>query len=205
MFGDFSLKNINEQLENAMRLAYIAELREWDNRSHLERVRKYCYLLGEAINLSYEENVVIATASILHDIGKVTLPEKLLKKIDGYTNQDRKISENHTHEGSRLLENSFSQVFAIGSTVALTHHERWDGSGFPKKLSGEQIPLCGRICALADVYDALTTHRPYKPSISADEAFILITSQDQQLFDPALVKAMSGKFNDFTRILKSYQ
>lgn len=192
-------------MDYAIRLAHIAELREWDNRAHLERIRKYCFLLGEAINLSFDENVIIATAAILHDVGKVTLPDELIMKTEDFSPAEKKISERHTIEGGRLLENSNSQMLLIGSTIALTHHERWDGSGFPKQLSGENIPLSGRICALADVYDALTTHRSYKPSISPEEAFKLLTNSDQQLFDPIIIKAMVRKYSDFIRILNNVQ
>lgn len=205
MFGDFTQRNINEQLDHAMRLAYIAELREWDNRTHLERVRKYCFLLGEAIDLSYEENVIIATAAILHDVGKVILPEDLLKKTENFTPAEKKLSEHHTIEGAQLLENSSSQILLMGSTIALTHHERWDGSGFPNQLLGDKIPLSGRICALADVFDALTTHRSYKPSISSEQALNLLTDPNQHLFDPIIIKALVKKYNDFCRILNSYQ
>jgi putative two-component system response regulator len=203
MFGDFSHKSNIEQLDNATRLAYISEIREWDNRAHLERIRKYCFILGEAIDLSYDENLAISLASILHDVGKVILPDQLIIRSANFTENEKQLSEHHTIAGAHLLESSTSQILLLGSTIALTHHERWDGSGYPNKLIGENIPLAGRICALADVFDALTTYTSYKPAVSPSDALNMLTSTSQPIFDPLLLKIMVINFNEIIKIYNS--
>jgi putative two-component system response regulator len=176
-------------LDVVKRMAQIAEMREPETAGHRERVRKYCYLLGIGIGLPQADAALIANASLLHDIGKATLPDELLMKTDNLTPIEWENMKRHASQGAELLRGSESQILQVAERIASTHHERWDGSGYPCGLRGEEIPLAGRICAVADVFDALTTRRPYKPEVTFDEAVRLIDEASGVLFDPRVVKA----------------
>jgi len=195
--GDLKIQELNESF---VRLAYIAEIKEWDNRMHLERVRRYCQIIGQAAGLTNNEASILGLASQLHDIGKVELPDALLQRTGNYEADEWKIIEKHTSDGAKILDHSSSAVFQTASTIALTHHERWDGSGYPRGLKGEEIPISGRICAIADVFDALTTHRSYKAPISDEEARKLIENSAGSMFDPKLVEVFSARFDEIRSI-----
>ncbi len=196
-FFDFSQQDLQDHITLT---AYIAELKEWDNRSHLERIRRYVYLLASEMQLSQNEARLFSIASQLHDIGKIQIPDEIMKKTGNLERHEWKITERHTLDGARMLGSASSVILKTGEIIALTHHERWDGSGYPRGLAGEEIPLSGRICALADVFDALTTPRPYKKEISPNEAFNLIVEASGTMFDPALVDIFVKKFDDFVAI-----
>ena len=185
--------------------AYIAELKEWDNRSHLERIRRYTMLLASGLNLPNNEVRLFSAAAQLHDVGKITIPDLILKKTDNLEPHEYEIAERHTVEGAKLLRSSNSVILQAGEIIALTHHERWDGSGYPRGLADEEIPLSGRICALADVFDALTTKRPYKDEIPPLKALELIKDSSGSLFDPTLVKIFEEKFDDVLSIKRSVE
>ena len=185
--------------------AYIAEIKEWDNRSHLERIRRYTMLLASGLNLPNNEVRLFSTAAQLHDIGKITIPDSILKKTDNLEPHEYEIAERHTVEGAKLLRGTNSVILQAGEIIALTHHERWDGSGYPRGLADEEIPLSGRICALADVFDALTTKRPYKDEIQPLKALELIKDSSGSLFDPTLVKIFEEKFDDVLSIKRSVE
>ncbi len=204
MFDLLPAKNQKDIQDFIITMAYIAEYKEWDNRPHLERIRRYCTILGSGVGISRSDNEIISTASQLHDVGKITIPEELLKKQGQYTDSEWILIERHTTEGSAILQNSSHPILLTGSTIALTHHERWDGSGYPNKLSGESIPLAGRICALADVFDALTTPRAYKDTIDSNQAFALIRDASGVLFDPKLVRVFEQKFDEINKVRQSY-
>ncbi len=185
--------------------AHIAELKEWDNRAHLERMRRYVFLLARGMGLSESEARLFSIASQLHDIGKITIPDSILKKTDNLEPHEWQVSELHTVEGARLLRGSSSVFLQTGETIALTHHERWDGSGYPKGIKGTEIPLTGRIVALVDVFDALTTRRPYKKEVSTQEAYQLITNASGALFDPELVQVFRDSFDEILAVHKNFR
>lgn len=200
----FTISNYNqESLDTILRLAYIAESREWDNRAHIERVRFYCYLICRELEMSQKDTELISTACVLHDVGKIVLPEIIIKNIENYNPVERAQIEKHTIEGGNLLANSKSPFLQIGEIIAMSHHERWDGSGYPNNLKGEEIPLPGRICAVADVFDSLTSQRVYKPTISTIEAFNLILKASGSLFDPKIVSIFTDKRLEIQRIYDS--
>jgi len=206
--GNDMFKNIfefNQQdLQDHITLtAYIAEIKEWDNRSHLERIRRYTALLATEMNLPSNEVRLFSISSQLHDIGKITIPDSILKKTDNLEPHEYKIAERHTVEGAKLLRGSNSIILQTAEIIALTHHERWDGSGYPRGLVGQDIPLSGRICALADVFDALTTPRPYKSEINPLKALELIKDSSEKLFDPTLVNIFEENFDDVLNIRRS--
>jgi putative two-component system response regulator len=203
MFRSHSTDKNQELNESLLRLAYIAEIKEWDNRQHLERVRGYCQVLAQAVGLTSSEAVLLGMASQLHDIGKVQMPDELLERTGNYTSDEWKLVEKHTLDGARILDHSLSPILQTASTIALTHHERWDGSGYPRGLKGEEIPISGRICALADMFDALTTRRSYKELISDDAALLMIRGSSGVLFDPAHVQAFVSKFDEILKVKTS--
>ena len=158
-----------ENADSIFLMAYVAEIKEWDNRAHLKRMKSYTYTLCTALQVPSIESESIALACQLHDIGKATTPLELLLRKGEYTEQEWHLMEKHTLKGSEILKGAFSPILQMGAAIALTHHERWDGSGYPNKLVGEAVPLSGRICAVADVFDALTTIRLYKEPIMSSK------------------------------------
>ena len=202
MFKNFLDLNHQDVLDHLMLTAYIAEYAEWDNHSHLERIRRYTYILASGTDVGHNEASLISIASILHDIGKITIPVSILKKTANLEPDEYKIAERHTVESSRLLSGSGSPILQTAKVIARTHHERWDGSGYPEGLKGEEIPFSGRIMALADVFDALTTRRPYKTPMQPDAACALIKESSGSLFDPKLVTIFVDRFEDFHAVLQ---
>ena len=182
------------------RMAYVAELKEWDNRSHLGRIRSSCLLLAVQLGIPRAESEVIASASMLHDVGKILTPIELLKRIGNYEDQEWKIIEKHTIDGAYILGNSSILEVQTGAAIAEAHHERWDGSGYPYHRKGEEIPLAARICAVADVFDALTTSRPYKQAVEPEDARKLIVNSSDVLFDPKVVTAFTTIFDQLIKI-----
>ena len=190
-------------LDAIWRLAYIAEYREGGNLGHLERVKGYIQVLGRGYGLSPNEVQLISIASQLHDIGKVGLPEGLLLQQGQYSESELNKIKRHTTLGGEILSNSPSSLIQAGEAIALNHHERWDGSGYPKGISGEQIPLSARFCAIADVFDALTTPRPYKKEISVEDASRLIIGASGSLFDPQIVQVFQEELAGILKVKKS--
>jgi len=185
------------------RLAHIAEFRDGGNLSHLERIKGYTMVLGRGLGLSQNEMQIISTACQLHDIGKIGLPESLLNQQGRYSDADMIKVQRHTIIGAEILRNSPSALLQAGENIALNHHERWDGSGYPNGLQGEQIPLSARLCAVADVFDALTTPRSYKKEITVEDALRLITGASGLLFDPQIVQVFKDEFAGILKIRKS--
>jgi putative two-component system response regulator len=177
------------QLETLERLARAAELRDDDTGQHTYRVGRNSALLAQALGLSEHRVGAIRRAAPLHDIGKIGIPDKILLKPGKLTPEEFRLMKSHTTIGAALLEGSQSALTHLAERIALTHHERWNGSGYPQGLRGEGIALEGRILAVVDVFDALTHERPYKEAWPVEEAVVEITSQSGQQFDPAVVKA----------------
>lgn len=191
-----------EMIESISLLAYVAEAAEWDNRTHLRRVNAYTFTVFSALGLPAAEAQLMALACMLHDVGKAATPDELLKRQGSYTPAEWQLMERHTIDGEQMLRDAVSPIMRAGAVVAYTHHERWDGSGYPNHASGEEIPLSGRVCALVDVFDALTTARLYKAPIDVDEAFDLIRRSGGTMFDPAVVQAF---LDERSRILSLYK
>ncbi len=190
-------------------LAKLAESRDNDTGKHLERIRKYVTLLAQKLKtthgLSLQHVEDLAFASSLHDIGKVGIPDAILLKRGPLTPEERKVIEQHAEIGGRCLEAIQRQLgnddfLELAKLIAFTHHERWDGNGYPFGLAKDKIPLVGRIVAVADVYDALTTKRPYKRAFPHEEAYQLIVSGSGTQFDPDVVAAFVHKADEFAQI-----
>ncbi|RJO66218.1 MAG: response regulator [Myxococcales bacterium] len=194
-------------------LAKLAEFRDDDTGKHTDRVQAYCHLLisdmgrrglyHDKITDEYVEN--LSHANPLHDIGKVGIPDRILLKPAKLTDKEFDTMKTHTTLGAGTLEvvqqkypqNSFIQV---GIEIARSHHERWDGSGYPQGLAGENIPLSARITAIADVYDALRSKRPYKPAFTHEESLAIIEKSAGSHFDPSLVESFLKQSKEFVRI-----
>jgi putative two-component system response regulator len=197
--------NAQHQLELAhrdalQRLRRVVELRDEEAPGHVDRFARYCGLMATELELRLSER--IALASTLHDAGKVALPEAILLKEGKLTPHERKVMEQHTVVGHRLLEGSESPLLQIAATIAWTHHERFDGSGYPRGLSGADIPVEGRIAAVADVFDALVTDRSYRAAFPLEKALDVMRSERGKHFDPNVLDAFLGARDDVVRILQ---
>ncbi len=189
-----------DQIDTVRRMAFMAEHYDKDTIMHRERVRGYCQLLARGIGLSVDEANLVAHASLLHDVGKVIIPMEIAAKAGTLTPYEWDVTKRHTTFGVEILRGSSSVLFQMGETIALNHHERWDGSGYPRGVKGEAIPMSGRICALADVFDALTTKRNYKSEVSVEYALELIKDAKETLFDPRLVEIFLDRYEELLRI-----
>jgi len=198
-------------------LAKLAESRDSDTGAHLERVREYCRVLADYLSReeAYREQVdagyveLIYMTSPLHDIGKVGIPDRILLKPGSLTPEEFDVMKQHTVLGAQTLEaatRAYPEARFLGMALQIvrSHHERYDGTGYPDGLKGTEIPLCGRIVALADVYDALTTKRVYKPAFSHDKARELILAGRGKQFDPAIVDAFLANEQRFIAVRQQF-
>jgi len=177
------------QSEVLTRLAQAAEFRDDDTGQHTQRVGRTSALLAQALGLAAEQVTLIGQAAPLHDVGKIAISDLILLKPGKLTDEEFATMRTHAATGAALLSNGHSEVVQMAERIAGSHHERWDGKGYPQQLAGEQIPREGRILAVADVFDALTHERPYKNAWPVTEAVAEITRQSGQQFDPQVVEA----------------
>jgi methanogenic corrinoid protein MtbC1 len=177
------------QAETVRRLSMAVEFRDEDTGAHIERIGRLSTLLAEQIGMEPDFCERLSHAAPLHDVGKVAIPDAILSKPGPLTPEERAIVETHAEEGHRLLRGSSSSILEMGTTIALSHQEKWDGSGYPRGLTGEAIPIEGRIVAIADVFDALTSDRVYRKAFPVDEAVKMMREQRGRHFDPVLLDA----------------
>lgn len=175
------------QAETIHRLAKAAEFRDNETAQHIKRMSHYCELLGRHLGLDDERCDLLLAASPMHDIGKIGTMDSILLKKGKHTKEEFEIMKQHAEIGYRILSGSESELLNLGAIIALTHHEKYDGSGYPRGLVGEDIPLEGRITAVADVFDALTSARVYKPAWSVEDATTMMRDQRGKHFDPEMV------------------
>lgn len=187
-------------LDTIKTLALSAEFYDKTTAEHIHRMSLYSELIARKLGLPEKDILIISHASALHDIGKIATPHSILTKAGTLSEEEWKIMQQHTIAGYDMLNHSQSEYLQVGSQIALTHHEKWDGSGYPHQLKGNEIPIWGRICALADVFDALTTVRPYKTAMSNEEALKFIQSQRGTHFDPQLVDILHHSKNEIYSI-----
>ena len=178
------------QIETVTRLALAAEYRDDNTGQHTKRVGDLSALLAEALGLPQTQVDTLRVASRLHDVGKIGVPDQILLKPDRLSPKEFEQIKDHTNIGAMMLSGGHSPILKIAEQIALTHHERWDGKGYPNGLAGETIPLSGRIVAVADVYDALISERPYKRAWSQQEALIELEAQSGKMFDPQVIEAV---------------
>jgi putative two-component system response regulator len=198
-------------------LAKLAESRDQETGAHLERMREYCRLLADqlATHAKFRDEIdgnyvqLMYMTSPLHDVGKVGIPDKILLKPGPLTAEEFEIMKRHTVIGSKTLDAALdlhpeARFLCMARDIARSHHERFDGSGYPDGLAGDDIPLCGRILALADVYDALTTKRVYKPAFSHEKARDIVLKGMGNHFDPDVVRAFLQNEDRFVEISNHY-
>jgi hypothetical protein len=177
------------QAETVRRLSMAVEFRDEDTGAHIERIGRFSTLLAEQVGMEEEFCLRMVHAAPLHDVGKVAIPDAILLKPGKLTAEERAIVETHAEEGHRLLKGSSSAILDLAATIALSHHEKWDGSGYPRGVKGEAIPIEGRIVAIADVFDALTSDRVYRKAFAVEEAVTMMREERGRHFDPVLLDA----------------
>lgn len=175
------------RLQVVQRLGRAAEYRDNETGNHILRMSHISALLAKSIGWNEADCELMLHASPMHDIGKIGIPDHILLKPGSFEPEEWEIMKNHAIIGANILEGDDSDLMKCAAEIALTHHEKWDGSGYPQGLAGEAIPLSGRIAALADVFDALTSVRPYKKAWTVDAAVELIKKNRSTHFDPDLV------------------
>jgi putative two-component system response regulator len=177
------------QEEVVQRLAAAAEYRDDVTGKHVERVGNLAAELAATIGLSRREIETIRRGAKLHDIGKIGIPDSILYKEGPLTVEERTVMQRHTTIGDQILANGNAEIIRTAQIIARSHHERWDGTGYPLGLQGNAIPLVGRLVAIADVFDALITKRPYKEAMPYAEAREIIIAESNRHFDPQIVEA----------------
>ena len=191
---------VEREREIIWRLSKATERRDTDTGDHIARMSRICGLVAEALDLPEEECRLIEIASQMHDVGKVGIPDEVLFKPGPLEPAERRVMETHTDLGWNILEGSKSRLLQVAAEIAVSHHERWDGAGYPRGRVGEAIPLSGRITALSDVFDALMSARPYKPAWPLEKARAFIVEGTGKHFDPACVEAFFSRWDEIVAI-----
>lgn len=200
-------KEINQsKLDLLERLGRAAEYKDNETGFHVKRMAHYAYHLAIACGMTEQEADILREATPMHDLGKIGIPDGILLKKGKLDEEEWAVMRTHVEIGVEILGDcSGSELMLLAKTVAQTHHEKWDGSGYPNGLVGKDIPLVGRICAIADVFDALTSERPYKRAWSLDEAFAYLEQQRERHFDPALVDLFLTLKPQIIEVMQAYR
>lgn len=177
----------HSQEETIMRLSIAVETRDQETGDHIERMGRYCALLAEKVGWTPERVELMRIASPLHDVGKIAIPDAVLLKPGALTPEERVEMERHAEIGHEILAGSDSPLLDLAAVIALSHHEHWDGGGYPNGLKGNEIPIEGRMAAIADVFDALTSDRVYRPAMTVERALAIMSEGRGQHFDPELL------------------
>lgn len=188
-----------------LQLARIASLRDHNTGQHTSRMAHYAAAIGRRYGLSMSQTQMVLAAAPLHDLGKVGVPDSVLHKTVALSDEEMAVMRRHPLLGFELLRDSPSPVVRLGAEIALSHHERWDGSGYPQGLRGEAIALSGRLVAVADALDALTSERPYKTAWPLDRAIREIVLRSGTHFDPAVVDALIGATDQILAIKRHFE
>src|SRR3954464_5156440 len=192
MVEDATREVREREKETLLRLARAGEFRDEETGYHLIRMSRYSRLIANAVGLDAEEAETVELAAPLHDIGKIGIPDQILLKPAKLDEAEWLIMRRHPLIGHEILKGSASKYVRMGALIALGHHEKFDGAGYPNGLVGDHIPFCARIVSVADVYDALTSVRPYKKAWTYDQAFDYVATQAGKHFDPRMVDAFTG-------------
>jgi putative two-component system response regulator len=192
-------------LETIFRLSRAAEFKDEDTGAHIISMSRISARIAAKMGLSSATVESILYASPMHDIGKIGIPDRILLKNGPLTDEEWSIMRLHTVYGGKILENSDIGFLRLGEVIAVTHHEKYDGSGYPRGLSGHKIPLAGRIVAVADVFDALMSRRPYKPAFTSEQAVNIIKDGRGRHFDPEVVDVFLEDLPELQRIWRSSQ
>ena len=194
----------NSRLEVVWRLGRAAEYRDNETGLHIIRMSKMAALLAKALGMSDEEVDLILNASPMHDIGKLGIPDSILLKPGKLNEKEWEIMKTHAQIGADILGGSKSPLLEMAHEIALTHHEKWDGSGYPNQLKGEEIPIASRLSTMGDVFDALTSDRPYKEAWSVTQTMEYFYKQSGKQFDPSLVKLLIKELPGILKIKEEF-
>lgn len=199
------LKSAHQELQEAYldtihRLVLAAEYKDEDTGGHIVRMAGYSALIAEKLGLPDKEVKNILYASPMHDVGKIGISDSILTKPGKLTDEEFNIIKTHTTIGGQILANSKAEVLKVAEQIAISHHEKWNGKGYPQGLSGDTIPLAGRIVGLADVFDALTSKRPYKDPFPVKVALDIIKKERGQHFDPDVVDVFFEHIDEILKI-----
>lgn len=188
------------QVDLIQRLGRAAEYKDNETGMHVQRMSRYSYVLAKAAGIEEELAMELQLAAQMHDLGKIAIPDNILLKPGRLDQEEFRQMKAHAQIGADILSNPKSQLVALARSIAITHHEKWDGSGYPHGLSGEDIPIEGRIAAVADVFDALTSERPYKAAWTVEDAVALLQEQAGKHFDPELIPLFIQELPEILKI-----
>ena len=192
-------------LDTIYRLTRAAEYKDEDTGSHIQRMSHYSAAIARQMGLGENVSKWILYAAPMHDVGKIGIPERILLKEGSLDPEEWEIMKQHTIFGGKILGGAKAGYVKLGEIIALTHHEKWDGSGYPKGLKGTEIPKVGRITAIADVFDALTSPRPFKESFPLEKSYSIIKKSKGSYFDPNVVDAFFAIEDEILTIKKQYE
>lgn len=192
-------------LDTIFRLGMAAEYRDKETGNHIRRMSHYSAIIADRMGMPADRVEIIRLASPMHDIGKVGIPDGILLKPGRLTPEERVIMESHTTIGAAILKDSDIPLMQLSLKIALSHHEKWDGTGYPERIRGEDIPIEGRIVALADVFDALSNKRVYKSAMSIEETMGIIRDGSGTHFDPAVIEAFEKGMDGVMAIYEQYK
>ncbi|MEX2556477.1 MAG: HD domain-containing phosphohydrolase [Actinomycetota bacterium] len=201
--ADNSLRSSIEEM--VRRLSMAAEVRDFETAGHIERMSSYAGFLAGKMGLEPERCAQIHLASRLHDVGKISIPDRVLQKKGRFSEADHEVMKQHSEVGYRLLTGTNAGLLDLAADIALTHHERWDGRGYPKGLAGEAIPIEGRIAAVADCFDALSSKRSYKPAFPLGQVVEIMREGRGTQFDPRVLDLFLDSLNDVMAIAHDLQ
>jgi len=201
------LKSTHQKLQESYldtihRLVLAAEYKDEDTGDHIVRMSRYSALLAEKLNLPPREVENIRYAAPMHDVGKIGIPDNILLKPGKLTDEEFDFMKTHTNIGAKILAKSKAGILRLAQQIAISHHEKWNGRGYPQGLLGDKIPVVGRIVGLADVFDALTSKRPYKDPYPIEVAIDIIKKEGGQHFDPELVDIFMENIDEILKIKK---
>lgn len=192
-------------LDSIHRLSIAAEYKDDDTAMHIQRMSRYSAIIAAGLGLSPAEVEQIRYAAPMHDIGKIGIPDAILLKPGKLTPEEFKIMQKHTLYGAKILENAKSDVLRLSEVIALNHHEKWDGTGYPRGVKAAAIPLSARIVALADVFDALTQKRCYKPAFPVDQSLSIIKQGSGTHFDPKVLQSFLDNLDKILAVMAQFK
>ena len=198
-------KLADAHFELIQKLARAAEYKDNETGMHVMRMSRYARIIGVAWGLDEHQAAQLLRAAPMHDIGKIGIPDEILLKPGRLTPEEFEVMKQHPQIGAEILGDSDSELIKLARSIALCHHEKWDGSGYPNGLAGEEISLEGRIVAIADVFDALTSKRPYKEAWSIEKTMALFREQSGSHFDPELVKLLEQNLDQIIEVKERWQ
>jgi putative two-component system response regulator len=204
------LAQANERLKSSSLntiycLSRAAEYKDEDTAAHIRRIGEYARIIGRQLGMSEDDQEMLAYATPMHDIGKIGVPDRILLKPGKLDAEEWAIMQQHTVFGAEILTVEADGFLGLAKTIALSHHERWDGSGYPYGLVGGKIPMPGRITAVVDVFDALSSNRPYKKALSLEQSSAIVVEERGGHFDPQLVDAFSAAQEEIFTIRRNLQ